>query len=168
MNRSPARTIALSSTLAAHLVAATTPTAGGNLPDWSRRRIEILAAEKRLVVSRDLYPGHLEADLNGDRKLDLAVFVRHARTRKAGIAILLRDRGGAVVLGAGFDFGNGGDDFSWMDAWSVHPKGTVARGGDSGPAPRLRGDALLVEKSEAASAVIYWDGRSFRWYQQGD
>jgi hypothetical protein len=32
----------------------------------------------------------------------------------------------------------------------------------------LRGDALLVAKREAASALVYWDGKSFRWYQLGD
>ena len=28
--------------------------------------------------------------------------------------------------------------------------------------------ALLVEKSEAASALIYWDGKRYVWSQQGD
>jgi hypothetical protein len=34
--------------------------------------------------------------------------------------------------------------------------------------PHLRGDALLVEKSEAASALIYWNGKRYVWSQQGD
>jgi hypothetical protein len=32
----------------------------------------------------------------------------------------------------------------------------------------LRGDALLVGKSEAASALIYWNGKRYVWLQQGD
>jgi len=33
---------------------------------------------------------------------------------------------------------------------------------------RLRSDVLLVEKSEAASALIYWNGKRYVWSQQGD
>lgn len=154
--------------LFALLVPEPTPPWREDLPRWSVKRIETLERQKALVVSGELNPDYLQADLNGDRRPDLAVLVRHTKTRKAGIAILLRGRDAVVVLGAGSEFGNGGDDFSWMDVWSVHPKGAVGTGAGGDPPPRLRGDALLVGKSEAASAVIYWDGRSFRWYQQGD
>jgi hypothetical protein len=34
--------------------------------------------------------------------------------------------------------------------------------------PLLCGDALLVEKTEAASALIYWNGKRYVWSQQGD
>jgi len=30
------------------------------------------------------------------------------------------------------------------------------------------GDALLVSKSETASALIYWNGKRYTWLQQGD
>ena len=33
--------------------------------------------------------------------------------------------------------------------------------------PHLRGDALLVEKSEAASALIYRNGKRYVWSQRG-
>jgi hypothetical protein len=34
--------------------------------------------------------------------------------------------------------------------------------------PRLHRDALLVGKSEAASALIYWNAKRYVWFQQGD
>ena len=34
--------------------------------------------------------------------------------------------------------------------------------------PRLRGDALLVEKSEGDSALIYWNARGYVSSQEGD
>jgi hypothetical protein len=34
--------------------------------------------------------------------------------------------------------------------------------------PHLHRDALLVGKTEAASALIYWNGRRYVWLQQGD
>lgn len=144
--------------------ASATPTPSGraSLPAWSANRIAQMERQKRLSVSGDSSPRYLEADLDGDRRVDLAVPVRSKRSGKTGIAILMRNRDGAIVLGAGSDFGNGGDDFSWMDEWSVH-----SISGHEGR-PKLRGDALLVAKREAASALVYWDGKSFRWYQLGD
>ena len=68
-----------------------------------------------------------------------------------------------IVVGAGRAIGNGGDDFSWMDAWSIETRDTRGKS-----APALRGDALLVQKLESASGLIYWDGSTYRWRQQGD
>jgi hypothetical protein len=44
----------------------------------------------------------------------------------------------------------------------------VQRGADGKPPPKLRGDALMVMKTEAASGLVYWDGKRYGWYQQGD
>jgi hypothetical protein len=55
-----------------------------------------------------------------------------------------------------------------MDVWQVYPRGPVEEGVEAGPPPKLRGEALLVEKSESASALIYWNGKRYVWYQQGD
>jgi hypothetical protein len=43
--------------------------------------------------------------------------------------------------------------YTWVVRWIV---------------PHLRGDALLVGRSEAASALIYWNGKRYVWFQQGD
>jgi hypothetical protein len=55
-----------------------------------------------------------------------------------------------------------------MDTWQVYPKDRVARGAGEAIVPRLRGEALLVGKSETASALIYWNGKRYVWFQQGD
>jgi hypothetical protein len=47
-----------------------------------------------------------------------------------------------------------------MDAWRVADR-------DRLPAAS-KGDGLVVEKAEAASALIWWDGKRYRWSQQGD
>lgn len=114
-------------------------------------------------------PCSLVADFDGDGVKDIAVTIRQRATGKNGVAIFNSHTKRWHILGAGTRLGDGGDDFSWMDLWSVYPKTkTVERGVESGAPPALRGDALLVEKSEAASALIYWTGRGYRWYQQGD
>jgi hypothetical protein len=138
-----------------------------SLPAWSRSVIEGAQAQKQLKPSNRLNPYYLQGDFNGDGKLDLAVLVRAEKDGKDGILVLFRGVPGFRILGAGSPLGAHGDDFSWMDVWSVH-RGPVERGAVEGAPPRLRGDALLVEKSESASAILYWDGKTFRWYQQGD
>jgi hypothetical protein len=54
-----------------------------------------------------------------------------------------------------------------MDSWEVYSKGRAAQEAEAS-VPHLRGDALLVSKSEAASALIYWNGKRYVWLQQGD
>lgn len=44
----------------------------------------------------------------------------------------------------------------------------VGRGADGKAPPKLRGDGLMVIKTESASALIYWNGKRYAWYQQGD
>ncbi len=72
------------------------------------------------------------------------------------------------VLGAGVEVGNGGDDFGWMDFWRIYEKGSGGKGATDETPPALLGDALLVGKSESSSALLFWDGKGYRWYQQGD
>jgi hypothetical protein len=81
---------------------------------------------------------------------------------------LLHASGKSFVVGAGKDVGNGGDDWSWMDKWSLTKRGPVEQGADEAAPPKLKGDALLVEKTESASALVYFDGKTYAWYQQGD
>lgn len=64
--------------------------------------------------------------------------------------------------------GNGGDDFVWMTNWTVRRNKEVGMGASMEPPPTLKGEALLVEKAESASGIIYWDGEQYLWYQQGD
>jgi hypothetical protein len=73
-----------------------------------------------------------------------------------------------TILGAGIGIGNGGKDFEWMDSWQVYSKTRAAHAASGTSDPPLRGDALLVEKSEAASALIYWNSKRNVWSQGSD
>ena len=84
---------------------------------------------------------------------------------KIGIAIINDATDKVTILGAGTAIGNGGDDFEWMDSWEVYSKGPNRK---RKQVSQSRGDALLVSKSEAASALIYWNGKRYVWLQQGD
>jgi hypothetical protein len=139
-----------------------------SLPPGVVRALEADAGAKRYALTAHLNPFYLHGGFNGDGRTDTAVLVRNKESDKIGIAILHSGAKLAIILGAGRKFGNGGDDFKWMDAWHLYPRALVERGAGGGAPPTFRGDALMVIKTESASGLIYWNGKRYAWYQQGD
>lgn len=137
-------------------------------PDAVKKALTNGSAGKKYDVSSRIKPFYLEGDFNGDGKTDVAVLVTERSTGKVGIAIVSGTTGKVTILGAGIGIGNGGDDFEWMDSWKIYPKTRAAHSVGETSVPNLRGDALMVEKSEAAGALIYWNGKKYVWSQQGD
>jgi hypothetical protein len=144
------------------------PGALREIPDAVKRALANGSAGKEYDFSFRMNPSYLEGDFDGDGKMDVAVLIKQRSTGKLGIAIVHSTTGKAKILGAGIGIGNGGDDFEWMDSWRVYSKTRAAHAAGETSGPHLRGDALLVEKSEAASALIYWNGKRYVWSQQGD
>jgi hypothetical protein len=122
------------------------------------------AAGPNYAASRAIVPSYLAGDFDGDSKPDVAVVVN--RGKQQGIAACLSGTPAPVILGAGAAFNEMPNlDFT---AWRLHLKSRrVARGFGQGRPPVLKGDALYLEW-ESGSAVVYWNGRRFVWYQQGD
>jgi hypothetical protein len=117
-----------------------------------------------LTASGTVSPRSLTGDFDGDGKTDEAIVVK--RGREQGILICRSGAGSSIILGAGIAF----NDMRNLDfrSWRLHKRNTrVARGAGQGRPPVLRGDALVLEW-ESASAVVYWNGTKFIWYQQGD
>lgn len=111
-------------------------------------------------------PCEIKGDFDGDKKPDSAILVVNKKGQK-GIQFRFANKKIAVI-GAGDTFGNGGDSFDWMDRWSLQ-KNKIEQGADESEKPPVaKGDALLLEKVDAASGLAYWDGSKFNWYQQGD
>lgn len=122
----------------------------------------------RYKISSVINPFYLDMDLNSDGKEEIAISIINSQGKR-GILIIDPENCSFIVLGAGESFGNGGDDFKWMHVWKVHPKNIPVEIGAGEDSPiSLMGDAIYVAKPEAASALIYWDGGQYRWYQQGD
>lgn len=142
--------------------------ASESVPDAVLEALEKFSHSKDYAISVHINPFFLQGDYNGDRKLDTAILIKEKSTGKSGIAIVYGGSSVVTLLGAGRDT-TGSNDFRWMDAWSTYPRGPVGRGaGEVGPPPKLKGDALLVIRSRSASGLIYWTGKGYRWYQQGD
>jgi hypothetical protein len=104
-----------------------------------------------------LSPTELNGDFTGDSIPDSAFLIKSSNS-KVGIAFCDGKTSTLLgIAGAGKALGNGSDDFSWMDHWDLQPK--------KGKADR---DAIFVEKTESASALIFWNGQKLVWIQQGD
>jgi hypothetical protein len=139
-----------------------------SVPKWAAAVFEHADFRRDYALSVRINPFLLQGDFDGDGQLDVAVLVVHRGSRASGIAVLHAGAKQPILVGAGHSIGDGGDDFSWMDAWSVVSKASVAQRDDGVVPLKLRGDALFVEKLESASAIVYWDGEAYQWYQQGD
>jgi hypothetical protein len=136
-----------------------------DIPKMIDKAIANESLAKKYELSYRMNPSYQRGDLDGDGKIDVAVLVKERLTEKIGIAIINGATDKVTIVGAGTAIGNGGDDFEWMDSWEIYSKDRIANGTS---VPKLRGDALLVSKSEAASALIYWNGKRYVWLQQGD
>lgn len=122
-------------------------------------------------ISGRINPFYLRGDFDGDNKPDYAILVLSKKDHSRGIAIWLSSQKKFLVLGAGHAFRLGAErttDFDVIDTWQVYGKKSVERGFEAGPPPKLLGEAILAGKKESASGLIYWNGKQFAWYQQGD
>ncbi len=139
-----------------------------SLPPEVRDAFEKSPQAKRYQLSAHINPFYLHGDFNGDGRWDTALLIKERFSGKNGIAIYHGKSNRLIIVGAGQDWGNGSDDFPGLDAWQVFHRGPVGKGANGKAPPKLRGDALMVIKTESASALIYWNGTRYAWYQQGD
>lgn len=142
--------------LAAFAAASDDPTyaQGASLPDWVRDALN--GQQLRYRACTCLNPFYQRGDFDGDGTADYAITVKAIASQKSGVLIVHSKDRSTRVLGAGIDFGNGGDDFSWIDAWHVEDRQGAQR------------EALILEKTESASGRARWDGKKYRWEQLGD
>lgn len=121
-------------------------------------------------IRTDVNPFYLRGDFDGDKKQDYALSIVERETDKKGILIYHTGTKTHYIIGTGKSLinGNGGDDYNWMNAWKVYVSKTVEIGVGETEIITLKGEAILVIKLESASGLIYWTGKDYKWYQQGD
>lgn len=139
-----------------------------SMPEWLIRTLESPKFPKDLSQCSCLNPFYQRGDFDGDGVADFAVMVKNNATGAVGIAIVHKKDRTIYIVGAGRALSGGGTNFNWMDCWYVYDRGPVEKGADNKTPPKLKGDALIVERTEAASALIWWNGTAYKWYQQGD
>ncbi|MCB0506215.1 MAG: hypothetical protein KDC58_12055 [Cyclobacteriaceae bacterium] len=142
------------------------------LPNWTKEELSNSDFENTYLLSEFINPFYLEADFNGDSKMDIAIAIENKSDHKKGFVILHNSTGESFIIGAGKNFGNGRDDFKWMDIWKVQRNLTIhqlvykTNGDIDNSEPlQLNNTAIMVAKSESGSGVIYWDDITYRWVQ---
>jgi len=139
-----------------------------SIPESATRIFRTSGLDRQYDLSYHLKPLFVQGDFDGDGKPDVAFLIKQKKSGKIGIAVLHSSTSKILLIGAGTAVGNGGDNFDWMDIWKVTTKANASRKVGRAAAALLKGDALHVEKSESASALIYWNGKRYVWRQLGD
>lgn len=120
-----------------------------------------------------LTPAYLTADFNNDRQADTAF--AEIRDGKKGIRIKHGGKEEEFLIGAGKSFGNGGDDFYWVDTWNLvdEPAAfqtTFTEGGDvmGVEEVELESVAFFIGNNELGGATIAWIDGEYVWIHQAD
>ncbi|WP_263341335.1 hypothetical protein [Acidicapsa dinghuensis] len=142
-----------------------------NVPNDILQSVELGQFAKSYTLDGSMNPFYLRGDFDGDGKIDYAIRIKSKTTNESGMAIWLSSLHKFLFLGAGVPFkvsGSSVSNLDFLDTWQVYGKKPVERAVESGPRPHLLGEAILAGKRDSASGLIYWSGKSFSWYQQGD
>lgn len=142
-----------------------------NIPNEILMQVEQGHFASAYSLDGSINPFYLRGDFDGDGRPDYALRITSKAGSGSGIAVWLSSLHKFVILGAGVPFKVSGTtvtNLDFLNTWQVFGKAAVERGVESGPSPQLKGDAILAGKSESASGLIYWNGKTFVWYQQGD
>ena len=101
--------------------------AQSDIPESATTLFKTTGLDRQYEFSSHMNPFYLSGDFDGDGKPDIAILVKQKSSGKIGIAVCHSSTNNVLFIGAGTEVGNGGDNFDWMDIWSVTPKATAAR-----------------------------------------
>ena len=140
-----------------------------NLPGWVCEAAYRQKLHATYTPDTSINPFFLSGDFNNDGRTDTALWVTNTKDGKRGIVILHQGSKKAIVMGAGVNHGGGGDDYAGLDVWSLLPKGKVLNSSwEDHRKVVLKGDALVIGRSESSSVAIYWDGKRYASYTLTD
>jgi hypothetical protein len=147
--------------------------AQSGIPEWGHENFKKFTDKYHLA--NYIKPQFLEADFSGDKTSDLALLIERKSDKKKGILILFAQTGQSFILGAGNEFGTGGDNFNWAGRWEVFNEKityetTFKENGDvdGGKEVKLKRPAIEIREEEGSGGLIYFDGKKFTWIHQGD
>ena len=143
-------------------------------PDQIARCLKLpLAANLEVTLARNPY--YLRGDFDGDGKIDYAVAVRGRKTKRNGVPVC-GGSGRTFVLGADQPlrppFSDMPNDNFVAPNWAVYSKAEVgalkAFAGVNVPVipANLMGEPLAMIWEDGI-ALIYWNGREFKWAPPG-
>ena len=130
-----------------------------NLPPEVNARLTDVLKDNDIDTS--VNPFYQRGDFDGDKKADFAIAMKAKSDGNQHVVVVRGKKGAPVWL----------DDveFPALDGWYVHDRKVKVEVGITGDKPpKLKGDALMIFKAESSSALVYWNGKKFTSYWQGD
>jgi hypothetical protein len=132
--------------------------------------------DSKYELSAYIKPAFLQSDFNGDHNMDCAALIIEKSTKKVGILLIHSNVSKFYIFGAGYDFGNGSDNFDWLRMWKVYDNKTAyetqfdKESGDitGSKIVNIERPAIEVEDMEIAGGLIYWNGHKYIWIHQGE
>jgi hypothetical protein len=153
--------------------------AQSTVPPWFLTSLKDLKLDQKYEVSSYLKPTFVQADFNGDGKMDIAALVVEKKSRKKGILLIHANTSEYFLFGAGTNFGNGSDDFKWAKGWKLYKNKTAYEttfnsDGDilGSKKINLARKAIYIHDLEDgepnSGGLIYWTGKKYIWIHQGE
>ncbi len=138
-----------------------------NLPRWVCEVVTKRGLAKNYSPMVDVNPFFLTGDFDGDHQTDIAIWIKNKRTGQYGLAIIHYRGRKLFLIGAGNPTEERGSDLNGLDMWTLIPKGRLESPYEE-KAVTLVGDAILLTKSDSASVALYWNGKTYAWFQISD
>ena len=142
------------------------------LPNWADHQFNQMRSRYYRLLQVE--PTYLIADFTGDKVEDIALFVNRISDDKGGVVFLFKNDE-PIIVGAGNQFGAGGDDFKWADSWTIFDEKvtfemTFKENGDvlGNKEVQLEHPAISITVDEGSGGLIYFNGTEFKWIQQSD
>lgn len=139
------------------------------LPFWINETglLNGLIFQEKYKYDNRLNPLYLEADFNGDQRIDIAIPIEEIKTGKKGIAVIHGGTNTVHIIGAGTMYKNGvDDDISWYDIWLVNRNRINPPGVDGTENLLLKNPSIQVEKSEIGGGQLFWNGKEYEYFHQ--
>ena len=146
-------------------------------PSWCKD--EIAKLDKKYTISSYLHPNFIAADFSGDGIEDIAIAITGPQVKK-GILIINQETKKKYFLGAGTNFGNGGDDWAWLVNWKLFTEKKAQQTQIDEKTGDILGSKTMMLKRSAIQlyelndgspsevALIYWNGKAYTWIHQGE
>lgn len=150
------------------------------LPIWFNKAFQEQTLSQKYAIIKTNSSYFLEADFNGDKKVDIAVQIQDKITGKTGIILMNYGQKNGFIFGAGKKFDDQRfDNTRAFNGWRVYKDKYVFKtifkpNGDilGGKKIKLSHPAVYIynveDGDEIAGELIYWDGAKYIIIHQGE
>ncbi|MBI5476473.1 MAG: hypothetical protein HY964_07020 [Ignavibacteriales bacterium] len=123
-----------------------------NIPRWARTEFKAHNLDRKYIITFKNYPHFYHGDFNCDNRKDYVLQITEKETGKSGLVFLFGKKTQTIsttysIIGAGNRIGKAGDDFKWVDKWTLQTD--------------VKCDEIFLSSNKSKNGIVKWDGKSF-------